>query len=286
MTNGLSSGSFQTILNNLWIIIFILLFLVPQLQRARLNSARRKLLRKIAKMRKATTITLIHRQEIIAFFGIPLRRYIDIDDSEEVLRAIRMADPNTPIELIIHTPGGIALAATQIALALKDHHAPTRVIVPHYAMSGGCLIALAADEICMDPHAVMGPFDPQLGDQQGIYPATSLLKIVEAKHINRVDDRTLVLAEEAKKALRQTEEFVRVLVSDKFEKEQVDKILEELASGKYTHDYPLTASAIKALLGECVQKEIPPEIYTLMRLYRMEYKPKRPGVEFVPVVQE
>ena len=237
-------------------------------------------------MRKATTITLIHRQEIIAFFGIPLRRYIDIDDSEEVLRAIRAADPNTPIELIIHTPGGIALAATQIALAIKDHPAPTRVIVPHYAMSGGCFIALAADEICMDPHAVMGPFDPQLGDQQGIYPASSLLKIVEAKHINRVDDRTLVLAEEAKKAMRQTEEFVRVLVSDKFEKEQVDKILKELASGKYTHDYPLTASAIKALLGECVQKEIPPEIYTLMRLYRMEYKPKRPGVEFVPVIRE
>ncbi|MFX0195287.1 MAG: ATP-dependent Clp protease proteolytic subunit [Candidatus Hodarchaeota archaeon] len=286
MTNGLSLGSFQTILNNLWIIIFILIFLVPQLQRSRLNSTRRKLLRKIAKMRNATTITLIHRQEIIAFFGIPLRRYIDIDDSEEVLRAIRAADPNTPIELIIHTPGGIALAATQIALALKDHPAPTRVIVPHYAMSGGCLIALAADEICMDPHAVMGPFDPQLGDQQGIYPASSLLKIIEAKHINRVDDRTLVLAEEAKKALRQTEEFVRMLVSDKFDKERVDKILEELASGKYTHDYPLTASAIKDLLGECVQKEIPPEIYTLMRLYRMEYKPKRPGVEFVPVVRE
>lgn len=286
MTNGFSLESIQSLINNLWFLIFIFLFLVPQIQRARLNSARRSLLRKIAKQRKANIITLIHRQETISFFGIPLMRYIDIDDSEDVLRAIRVADPQTPIDVVIHTPGGIALAATQIALALKDHPAPTRVIVPHYAMSGGCLIALAADEICMDPHAVLGPVDPQLGDQQGVYPAASILKIVERKNLDRVDDRTLILAEESKKAMEQTEAFVRALVSDKFGEKQVDRLVEELVSGKYTHDYPLTASVVGDLLGSCVQKEIPTEIYTLMRLYRMEYKPKRPGVEFVPVVRE
>jgi ClpP class serine protease len=277
---------FQSIINNLWFIIFIFLFLVPQIQRARLNSARQGLLRKIAKQRNANIITLIHRQETISFFGIPLMRYIDIDDSEDVLRAIRITDPETPIDLVVHTPGGIALAATQIALALKDHPAPTRILVPHYAMSGGTLIALAADEICLDPHAVLGPVDPQLGDQQGSYPAATLLKVIDRKNIDRVDDRTLVLAEEARKALEQTEVFVRMLVSDKFDEKQTDRIVEELVSGKYTHDYPLTAEAVRDLLGACVQKGLPPEIYTLMRLYRMEYRPKRPGVEFVPAVRD
>jgi ClpP class serine protease len=35
--------------------------------------------------------------------------------------------------------------------------------MPHYAMSGGTLIALAADEIEMSEHTVIGPVDPQLG---------------------------------------------------------------------------------------------------------------------------
>jgi len=38
------------------------------------------------------------------------------------------------------------------------------VFVPHYAMSGGTLIALTADEIVMDPNAVLGPVDPQIGN--------------------------------------------------------------------------------------------------------------------------
>jgi len=35
------------------------------------------------------------------------------------------------------------------------------VFVPDYAVSGGTLIALAADEIVMCEHAVLGPVDPQ-----------------------------------------------------------------------------------------------------------------------------
>jgi ClpP class serine protease len=64
---------------------------------------------------------MIHRQETMGFLGIPLFRFITIEDSEEVLRAIRMTPDDMPIDFIIHTPGGLALAATQIANALADH---------------------------------------------------------------------------------------------------------------------------------------------------------------------
>ncbi len=37
--------------------------------------------------------------------------------------------------LIIHTPGGLVLAAQQIAHALGSHEAKVTVFVPHYAMS-------------------------------------------------------------------------------------------------------------------------------------------------------
>lgn len=62
-----------------------------------------------------------------------------------MLRAIELTDPSVPIDLIIHTPGGLVLAAEQIARALSRHPSQVTVMVPHYAMSGGTLIALAAD---------------------------------------------------------------------------------------------------------------------------------------------
>ena len=71
-------------------------------------------------------------------------------------------------------------------------------------MSGGTLIALAADEIVMDDNAVLGPIDPQIGK----YPAGSILKAVELKNINRVDDQTLILADIANKAVKQVEDTV------------------------------------------------------------------------------
>lgn len=194
-------GDLGSLFSNIWFLLFIFLFLIPQIQRYSINQRRRSLLRKLGRDRGSTVIALIHRQETIAFLGIPVTRYIDIDDSEEVLRAIRMAPKDSPIDLILHTPGGIALAATQIALALKSHPGKKTVIIPHYAMSGGTLIALAADEVCMDPHAVLGPVDPQLGDQTGTSPASSIIKVMERKKVDEIDDRTLILAEETRRLL-------------------------------------------------------------------------------------
>lgn len=75
---------------------------------------------------------------------IPLARYIDIDDSEQVLRAIHRAEKDVPIDIILHTPDGLALAATLIAMALEAHPAKKTVTGPHYAMSGETLIAFAS----------------------------------------------------------------------------------------------------------------------------------------------
>src|SRR5512137_1131884 len=203
------------LINNIWILLFIFLFLVPMVQRYYLQMARKSVLAKLGKTRGTQVITLIHRQETISFLGIPLARYIDIDDSERVLRAIRGAQKDIPIDIILHTPGGLALAATQIAMALKAHPSKKTVIVPHYAMSGGTLIAFAADEILMDFHAALGPVDPQLGDQTGVYPAPSLLRVVEKKSLDETDDKTLVYAEEAAKAMDQMYALIKRILSGK-----------------------------------------------------------------------
>jgi len=244
---------------------------------------RRRVLTRLSKNRGTQVITLIHRQEVISFLGIPLARYIDIDDSEQVLRAIRGAQKDVPIDIILHTPGGLALAATQIAMALKAHPAKKTVLVPHYAMSGGTLIAFAADQIIMDQHAALGPVDPQLGDQQGVYPATSLLRVVSKKKLDEIDDKTLIYAEEAQKAMDQMRVLLKKILLNKCGEEKMASIIEEFVSGKYTHDHPFMAEEARSLLGECVQTDVPEEVYELMKLYRMEVGRSRPGVEYVPL---
>ncbi len=271
------------ILTNVWFLIIIVLIIIPVLQRYLVNRARGRILSRISHERHSQVITLIHRQETIAFLGIPISRYIDIDDSEEIMRAIRLTPADTPIDLIMHTPGGIALAATQIAVALKAHPGPKRVIIPHYAMSGGTLIALAADEILMDAHAVLGPVDPQLADSTGAYAASSIIKVVQEKPIEKISDRTLMMAEDAKKAQAQMKDLIREIMKGKCGEANTELILEELVSGKYTHDYPIFPEKARLLLGECVKVGLPPSIYELMDFYKMETGGRRPGVEFIPL---
>jgi ClpP class serine protease len=276
-------ATLDTLVNNIWIILFILLFFVPMAQKNILQMERKRLLARLGKKRGSQVITLIHRQETISFLGLPISRYIDIDDSEQVLRAIRTAPKEVPLDIILHTPGGLALAATQIAMALKAHPSRKAVIVPHFAMSGGTLIALAADEIIMDHHAALGPVDPQLGDQTTVYPATSLLKAVQKKSVDEIDDKTLVFAEEADKALKQMKDLVRKIMVNRCGGDNIERIIEDFVSGKFTHDRPFMAEDVKELLGDCVSTDVPEEVYELMKLYRMEIGGRRPGVENVPL---
>jgi ClpP class serine protease len=242
-----------------------------------METRRSMALTSLQKARKTRVIALIHRQETVGFLGVPLYRFIDIDDSEAVLRAIRLTPNETPIDLILHTPGGLVLASEQIAGALRAHPAKVTVLVPHYAMSGGTLLALAADEILMDEAAVLGPVDPQLGE----LPAASLVRVVERKPLERIDDRTLVMADVAEKALRHMKQVVNQLLAERMGQEKADTLAEELAGGHYTHDDPITVSEATDL-GLPVVVGLPEEAYELMELFPQLGR-RRPSVQYVPL---
>lgn len=236
-----------------------------------------KKIRQFEKKRGSRLITIIHRQEAIAFLNIPLTRYINIEDSEQVLRAIRLTPEKMPIDILLHTPGGLVLATEQIAHAIRKHPAKVTVYVPHYAMSGGTLLALAADEIVMDINAVLGPVDPQLGK----YPAASILEAVSRKEINEVDDETLILADMAKKAVQQVRDLVIKILKDKMPQEQAEKLARHLTEGRWTHDYPITCEKLQEL-GVKVCDELPAEIYSLMEYYPQSPR-RRPTVQYIPM---
>ncbi|VBB06567.1 peptidase s49 serine-peptidase prokaryotes [Lucifera butyrica] len=264
-----------------WTGIFWLLFLVfsiwPMLKQQNIEKARLRLVRTFEEKRGSRLITLIHRQEAISLLGVPISRYINIEDSEQVLRAIRLTPDDMPLDIVLHTPGGLVLASEQIAHALTRHKAKVTVFIPHYAMSGGTMIALAADEIVMDCNAVLGPVDPQLGQ----YPAASILEVVKQKKINRIDDNTLILADMAQKAMKQVEEFLTTLLLNKLSPVEAGQLAHTLTEGRWTHDYPITCDKLAAM-NLPVNPDLPPEIYDLMELYPQPAQ-RRPSVQYIPV---
>lgn len=264
------------LLNLLWIFL-IIVSLVPLVQKRIIEASRHRLIQEIEHKRGTRVIALIHRQESMSILGFPVARFIDIQDSEEVLRAIKLTDPQVPIDLILHTPGGLVLASAQIGQALSKRPGKVTVLVPHYAMSGGTLLALAADEIIMDDNAVLGPVDPQVGR----YPAVSILNVLAEKKPEDIDDETMILADVSRKAIDQVKETIRQIACCHYTPEQAAKIAEELASGKWTHDYPIDVEKAKAL-GLNVNTAMPLEVYQLMNLYP-QAQSRRPSVEYIPL---
>jgi ClpP class serine protease len=269
-----------TDLSWLFWLLFLGQFFVPLYQKQALRLRRERAIRDLQERRRTRVITMIHRQETMNFLGFPIARYIDIEDSEKILRAIRLTPVNMPIDLVVHTPGGLVLAAEQIASALQRHPVAVTVFVPHYAMSGGTLIALAADEIVMDPNAVLGPVDPQLGMGQGSVAAASIVKALAQPNPNR-DDQTLILGDVAEKALRQVKATVKKLLLDHHSEAEAERIATKLSSGEWTHDYPLQVEELREL-GFKVGDDMPREVYDLMELYPQSTQ-QRPGVEFIPL---
>src|SRR5437763_908794 len=96
-------------------LFFMLSALQPIIKQKLLEASRKRLISLIERERKSRVVLLVHRQETMSLLGFPLFRYIDINDSEDVIRAIHLTDPEIPLDLVLHTPGGLVLAATQIA---------------------------------------------------------------------------------------------------------------------------------------------------------------------------
>jgi ClpP class serine protease len=265
----------MTAIEIFWFFL-ILMALQPVVRQRALEVLRQRRIGDLQKRRGSRVILLVHRQETMRLLGFPLMRFIDVGDAEDVLRAIHLTSDATPIDLVLHTPGGLVLPSVQIARALRAHPAKVTVFVPHYAMSGGTLIALAADEIVLSPHAVLGPVDPQLGQ----LPAASILRVLQDKPVEHIDDETLVLADMARKALFELRRTVEQLLEGRLDGESATELAGRLAEGHWTHDYPISAEEARAL-GLPVSTQMPELVLELMALYPQPVR-AQPGVEYLP----
>jgi ClpP class serine protease len=216
---------------------------------------------RIETARGSRVVAIIHRETLES-------DYLAMNDLEDVLTALAATPPGAPLDIVLHTRGGLSLAAMQISRAIKAHKGKKTAFVPYYAMSAGTMIALACDEIVMTPHACLGPIDPQLG-----VPAVSILKASRAKPVEFVNDDTLIFADISEKALAESKAHACELMQGTYSHDGSCFITDQLSSGKWTHGNPITVGAAKEL-GLKVSTAMPPEMIELVRTHRV---PRRGG---------
>src|SRR3981189_3408239 len=95
-----------------WLLLLAILLLQLLGSRGQ-DSQRAKLLGHLEKERSSRVIAMIHRRESPSFLGVPVAGSISIDDSEAVLRAIRLTPPQQPTGFLPDTAGGLVLAAAR-----------------------------------------------------------------------------------------------------------------------------------------------------------------------------
>ncbi len=244
----------------------------PPTTKAGILAWRQKIIEDIERERGTKVITMIHKKELWTKPGEG--EEIGIEDTETVLQKLRKVPSNTPVDFIIHTPGGYALAAQMMAMAIKFHPAKVTVMVPFYAMSGGSLMSLAASEIRMEKYSVLGPVDPQIPTPDGMWPAGSIATLVKTKPIQSITDRMIIMSDVANLEIENAKAFVIWLLEGKMDKEQAERVADFLARGYMSHATPITLDVARAL-GLNVVEGIPDKVYELFKTFAFTGQPYR-----------
>lgn len=225
--------------------------------------------------RNFIVIVMIYRQESIGFFGILVYKFISIEDSEEVFRVIRSVLKDKLIDLIIYMFGGLVLVVIQIVRVFKEYLVEMCVIVLYYVMSGGIFIVFVVDKIIMDLNVVFGLVDLQFGQ----YLVLSILRVVEKKGLEKVDDQILILVDVVEKVIKQVQDFVFSFFKDKYGEEKVRELVQIFMEGRWMYDYLIIVDYVREF-GFNVEIDVFEEVYVFMEFYKQFVK-QRGIVEFM-----
>ena len=206
------------------------------------------------------TIAIIHD------FGHPYnhhtddREYLCEREAFEVLAQIRSVGKDTPIDIVLHTPGGSAFACELIAAALKDRP-NTTAYVPCCAMSAGTIIALSTEKVVMGRHACLGPIDLQFG----YFAAESFPRLLKEKPIKDVEDVTVLLSYLAEKELKTSKQNACGLLNKKhFGNDDACQLTNFLVSGDLPHGEQINPARAKQLGVNVVGDDCPDAVYRMV----------------------
>lgn len=212
---------------------------------------RAQIIHEIEQERGTKVITLIHRKEPWGEEG-PV-----IEESERILTQLRELAPDKPVDLILHTTGASKFAAHMISMALKFRKSKVTVIVPYYALANGTLLALAGEEILMEKYSILGTVEPQFGDM----PAASVMSVKTRIPAEMVSDFMILLADRARMETDNAKGFVKWLLNDRMDYDQLERVAAFLVGGGVTTSTPITLDVVRAMGLKVGQ--VPEKVYEL-----------------------
>jgi ClpP class serine protease len=229
----------------------------------------RPLIAQMEAARGSRVICIIHQAGMESDF-------VDTVTTEDILTALQVTPPDKPIDIILHTPGGYSYQAHQIALAVKAHRGRKTVFVPYFAMSGGTIISLAADEIVLAPNGVLGPIDSQfpVSHLRRMVATRAILDLVDTKPRTHIHDELLELAVMCRRTIVDDHRNALDLMRNTYSPQTAERIAHALNDGIYTHGFPVTYATAKKL-GLNVSTSMPPEAMAIMRAFRRNRSGKR-----------
>ncbi len=139
-----------------------------------LTRERKKQLRRISELRGGRSV-LVFAADLNQSKAPISMNYSDLLPISDQLSNLK----GDAIDLILETPGGSGEVAEDIVRLLRGRFESVAVVIPGWAKSAGTLIAMAADEILMEPASAIGPIDAQLVWQGKQFSADALLEGME-----------------------------------------------------------------------------------------------------------
>jgi ClpP class serine protease len=185
--------------------------------------------------------------------GLP--EYITFEQAFNIVRQIRAAKDH-PIAMVIHTMGGYSVPSDMIAKALSQHKGKKVAFVPYMAMSGGTVIALAADEISMGSAAALGAIDTQYAG----WPASAFAFLKASKNIDYISDAYLMMVHISEQFERDAVSRAQKLVNPAHDA----KVASELIMGGRPHGETISVAEARELGVNVAKKECPGEFYALV----------------------
>ncbi len=149
-------------------------YLDRQLNSDQLTQERKLQLRRISQLRNNRDVL------VIAADLNKGQAPISIDYSDLLPVNDQLASLNgRAVDVILETPGGAGEIAEDIVRLLHTKYREVGIIVPGYAKSAGTIIAMAGDEILMEPASALGPIDAQISWQGKTFSAEAFLEGME-----------------------------------------------------------------------------------------------------------
>lgn len=207
---------------------------------------------------------------------------------------------NKKLYLLVNSMGGSVPSAYKTATAVRESFNDITVFVPHYALSGGTLLALSGNRIRMGIMSQVSGLDVQIL-YKGQYVSVNSLFRARGRLNNEFKTKTVdevpypyrhlvesldpIIIEEWTGAQDEVEYYVReILEKSGYTKTEIESMVRTLMFGLPTHGFVIKYSHAKKIGIKVEPHNMDEYVWNLMRNWLSEYMTKETDKHFIRYV--